>query len=194
MPRPRVPLIDRQMIVDAAIKILEADGLDGLSLRKLGSDLNVNPASIYHHFENKESILRAVTVRILREVEVPPDRYDWKRWMVESTINYWRVLVDKPFTIPIMLSGVRPSTEVGDRNRQMMTAAGIPIAKQRDITRGFEACALGSALLLTSRENIVHPGVMNPENLLRLQLSLLLEHFSEKGRPAKKPVNAVGKA
>lgn len=194
MARPKVPLIDRQLIVGAAIKILEADGLDGLSLRKLGSDLGVNPASIYHHFENKESILRAVTARILREVEVPPDRYDWKRWMIESTINYWRVLVEKPFTIPVMLSGVRPSTEVGDRNRQMMTAAGIPIAKQRDITRGFEACALGAALLVTSQENIVHPGVMNPENLLRLQLSLLLDHFSEKSKAPRKPVNSALKS
>ncbi len=179
MARPKEALIDRKSIVNAAVAILEKDGIDGFNLRKLANQLSVNPASFYHYFDGKDSILRGVAGQILREVELPPDRYEWKRWMVESTISYWRLIVRKPFIIPIMLQGFRPRTEVANRNEEMMSNAGIPLPYQREITRAFEACAIGTAMVTVTLPGGDAPSnVMAPEETLRLTLTLLLEHFA----------------
>src|SRR5581483_9217003 len=112
MSRPKEKLIDRQSIVLAAINRLELSGLDGLNLRQLGKDLNVNPASIYHYFDGKEEILRAAAGKLLREAIVPDPSEDWPNWFAQGALGYYRVLVAKPFLISIMLAGFKPRTEV----------------------------------------------------------------------------------
>ena len=57
MPRPKFALISRRKTLEAALHIIDTEGLDALSLRRLAIELNVNPASLYHHFSNKEEIL-----------------------------------------------------------------------------------------------------------------------------------------
>ena len=46
--------------------------MHALSIRRLGAELHVNGASLYHHFANKDEILQAVGRAVLAEIEVPP--------------------------------------------------------------------------------------------------------------------------
>ncbi|MFC4064901.1 TetR family transcriptional regulator [Actinoplanes subglobosus] len=48
-------------ILQAALNIVDADGVDALSMRKLAGQLGVNPMSIYHHVENKAALLDGLT-------------------------------------------------------------------------------------------------------------------------------------
>jgi AcrR family transcriptional regulator len=48
-------------ILQAALKIVDTDGVDALSMRKLAGQLGVNPMSIYHHVENKAALLDGLT-------------------------------------------------------------------------------------------------------------------------------------
>ena len=57
VPRPKVPLISKRKTLEAALRIIDAEGLESLSVRRLAIELNVNGASLYHHFKNKEEIL-----------------------------------------------------------------------------------------------------------------------------------------
>ena len=60
MVRPRTPLLSRERIVEVAVTVIDAEGLDALSTRRLARELGVQAPSLYNHFSTKEDILDAV--------------------------------------------------------------------------------------------------------------------------------------
>ncbi|WP_225827215.1 TetR/AcrR family transcriptional regulator [Streptomyces naphthomycinicus] len=48
-------------IYAAALRLIDADGVEALTMRKLATELDANPMSLYHHVPNKEAVLRGVT-------------------------------------------------------------------------------------------------------------------------------------
>jgi AcrR family transcriptional regulator len=69
-PADRLPLT-REGIASAALGIVDGEGLEGLSMRRLGSELGVEAMALYHHFRNKGEVLDAVMERMLDEIEWP---------------------------------------------------------------------------------------------------------------------------
>jgi TetR/AcrR family tetracycline transcriptional repressor len=64
-----VPLLHRADVVDGAIALLDAEGLDGLTTRKLGASLNIDGSALYRHFPNKEALLDAVADRLVAGID-----------------------------------------------------------------------------------------------------------------------------
>ncbi|MEV5956077.1 TetR family transcriptional regulator [Streptomyces sp. NPDC051987] len=54
-----VPLTEAG-IYAAALRLIDADGVEALTMRKLATELDANPMSLYHHVPNKEAVLRGV--------------------------------------------------------------------------------------------------------------------------------------
>src|SRR5213079_2501764 len=52
--------LKRELILDAARKVFEAEGLDGASLRAIAGAAGYTPAALYFHFESKEAIYAQV--------------------------------------------------------------------------------------------------------------------------------------
>jgi len=59
--KPGDPRLTRDGILLAALRIVDADGVEALSMRKLAADLGVNPMSLYHHVRNKAALLEGLT-------------------------------------------------------------------------------------------------------------------------------------
>jgi AcrR family transcriptional regulator len=75
---PHVPL-SREAIVEAALRVLDRDGMDGLSMRKVGDELGTGAASLYWHVRNKGELLQLLFERITEEAELPePDPSRWQ--------------------------------------------------------------------------------------------------------------------
>jgi AcrR family transcriptional regulator len=75
--RGREP-ITREAIVDTALRLLDKDGLDELSMRRLADELDTGPASLYWHVGSKDGLLELIFDRVIGEVELPapePDRW-----------------------------------------------------------------------------------------------------------------------
>ena len=73
----RKPL-SREAITDAALRIVDAEGLDGLSMRRLAEELATGPASLYAHVSGKPELLQLLIDRVAGEIEAPepdPDRW-----------------------------------------------------------------------------------------------------------------------
>jgi AcrR family transcriptional regulator len=64
-----VALLHRADVVDGAIELLDAEGLDGLTTRKLGASLNVDGSALYRHFPNKEALLEGIADRIVQDID-----------------------------------------------------------------------------------------------------------------------------
>jgi len=77
----RAPLT-RETIVEKALEILDTDGVDGISMRRLGEALGVEAMALYHHFPNKDAILDGVAARIIEEtgpaMPLEEAASDWK--------------------------------------------------------------------------------------------------------------------
>ncbi|HEX6476307.1 MAG TPA: TetR/AcrR family transcriptional regulator [Acidimicrobiales bacterium] len=77
-PAPRVPLtVDT--IVEAAGRVLDREGMDGLSMRKVAEELGTGAGSLYGHVRNKEALLQLLFERVVEEIELPePDPSRWQ--------------------------------------------------------------------------------------------------------------------
>lgn len=94
--RQRRPL-SQELIVDTAMRILDAEGFDALSMRRVAVDLRTGPASLYAHVANKDELLELMIDRIVGEMDIPaadPDR--WQEQIVESALAAHRVWTRHP--------------------------------------------------------------------------------------------------
>lgn len=70
--RRRRPALTRERIVKVALRLIDAHGLDALSMRRLGAALGVEAMALYHHFAGKGALLDAVLEMLADETELPP--------------------------------------------------------------------------------------------------------------------------
>jgi AcrR family transcriptional regulator len=96
-----VPL-SREQIVRAAIELADADGLDTLSLRRLGAKMGAGATSLYWHVANKEELLDLVLDEILGEVDVPAPSEDWRADLEAAARDLRRVLLAHRYTVVLM--------------------------------------------------------------------------------------------
>jgi TetR/AcrR family transcriptional regulator, tetracycline repressor protein len=98
--------LTRAAVVDRALRLADADGLDALTIRKLATDLGVTPMALYWHFRSKDELLEGLAERLWGEIDVNVDRAapwpDQLRWLLESLL---RVLRAHPAASQLMLRG-----------------------------------------------------------------------------------------
>jgi AcrR family transcriptional regulator len=80
-------------IVEAAYQIVQNDGLGALSMRKLGTALDVDAMAVYHHVASKQALLALVTARALSEMAEPPSSSTpWDRRIEQWALGYWDIV------------------------------------------------------------------------------------------------------
>jgi AcrR family transcriptional regulator len=71
--------LSRDAIVDAALRVLERDGAEGFSMRRVASELGTGAGALYWHVANKEELLLLAFDRVVDDVRLPePDPARWK--------------------------------------------------------------------------------------------------------------------
>jgi AcrR family transcriptional regulator/SAM-dependent methyltransferase len=107
------PGLNRDRVVDTALAIVDRDGLDGLTMRRLAGELGVEAMSLYHWFPNKAAILDALVEAAIREtatrVDATPEA-GWRANLRALAMGYRLVLLAHPNTVPCM--GGRPGKSV----------------------------------------------------------------------------------
>jgi TetR/AcrR family tetracycline transcriptional repressor len=112
MPRRagREPLT-RERIVSAALRLIDDVGLEQLSMRRLGSELGVDPMAVYHHVPNKDALLHAVVHQVFSDMPAPPPDGPWRdrvrRWaetyrsVAEAHPNLVLRIVSEPAAVAV---------------------------------------------------------------------------------------------
>lgn len=101
MTRSR-PRLTRDRIVDVALRIVDADGLDALTMRRLGGELGVDPMMVYRHVADKDALLHQVLDRVRSEMVVPHPPPDDLAELFETVfVEYRRVLAAHPNVISL---------------------------------------------------------------------------------------------
>ena len=122
--------LTRDAIVDAALVLLDREGIAGLSMRRLAKELDVGAASLYWHVGDKEELLGLLLDRIVGETEVPdPDPANWQEQMKELGRESRRLLQRHRDAAQISMGRVPVgpnSMPVMERNLAILVAAGLP--------------------------------------------------------------------
>lgn len=94
----RLPL-SRARVAEAALARIDAEGLDALSMRKLGADLGVEAMSLYNHVRNKDDLLAAVSELLHGKVlayYTPDAGASWQDKARSMARAWWRVGLEHP--------------------------------------------------------------------------------------------------
>lgn len=161
MARPRKPLLSRALIVEAAGALVDAEGLEAVSTRRLAAALGVSGPSLYNHFRTKDEILDAVADSVSERVDLsmfelltPPGTGtevggDWRTALHDWAHSYRDALSDHPNIVPVLARGPgrRPAgLRVADAVFGAMTAAGWPPAQATRIGALMRYFILGAAV------------------------------------------------
>lgn len=151
MARPSKPLIDPDEVVTKALEHIDADGLERFSVRKLATDLGVDPSSLYHHFADKEAILGAVRMKVLADAhfpDVPVGVLPWQEFLRQTISAYRRALLRHPNAVPLMNPSVKPTfASLRELGVAELLRGGVPDEYVCAIIDSAETLAYGSALL-----------------------------------------------
>jgi TetR/AcrR family transcriptional regulator, tetracycline repressor protein len=100
----REPLT-RERILSSALAMIDRDGLDALSMRRLAAELDVSAMSLYNHVPNKDSLLEGVVEAVLQEIELESVRHeDWAEGLKQGFHSFRAALLAHPHALPLLHS------------------------------------------------------------------------------------------
>jgi AcrR family transcriptional regulator len=143
-------LLTRQIIIDTAIRIIDAEGLAAFSTRRLARELRINQASLYHHFRSKDEILDGIRFEVLREVRVPGyGQKPWPEWIVAACVATRSALLAHPNIAPLVYREITDITtfEVRNEGAALLVKQGVPLRLVAALISSFDSLAFGSAVL-----------------------------------------------
>lgn len=106
MESPKRQPLSRERILEAAVDFVDREGLEALSMRKLGAELGVEAMSLYNHVPGKDALLDGMVEVLLRDLDVPPEGDDWEVRVRESYRRFRRLAHGHPNVFPLLI--VRP--------------------------------------------------------------------------------------
>jgi AcrR family transcriptional regulator len=153
---PKLPLT-RERILDAAIELLDRDGLDGLSMRKLGAALGVEAMSLYNHIPNKAELLDGIHERILLSLE-PSNARTWQGFVRHQALALHRALLAHPHAIPLFATrpaSTRAAIERLDQYLAVLLKAGFKPPHALSIVQLVAQLVVGHVMWSTAVEVVV---------------------------------------
>lgn len=128
-PRRRRTTLDREGIVAAAIRIIDAEGADALSMRRLGVELGSGATSVYRHVRDKEELIGLAFDAITGEIPLPDPGAPWEEALAASAHGVREIFRrHRGFVLVIgRRAAIGPRTlELLERLLGILRAAGFP--------------------------------------------------------------------
>jgi AcrR family transcriptional regulator len=123
--------LSRERIVDAAIALIERDGTEALSMRRLGSDLGVEGMAIYRYVDGRDALVSAIGDRLLEPLHGVAMSGGWRAAADAFATALRAIALQYPETFPLV--GLQPL----DTPTKLQTVERLLDAVIGD---GFDAC------------------------------------------------------
>lgn len=152
MPRPPAdaPLLSSDLIYATALRLIDQDGLDALSMRKLAAELKVTPRSLYHYVPTKDALLREVYKVVLSELELPNSKgNDWQSNLRQLARSFRALCGRHQNVAPYFLAGHDPvtrDTAIFEVLFNLLVEADVPEAQVISVSRSLVAFLTGYIL------------------------------------------------
>ena len=111
--------LSRSMILQTALAIVDRDGVDGLSMRRLSVALGRDPVMLYRHVANKAAVLDGVAEIVLAQLSVDNTDSDWAAQLRTVAHRFRHLALTHPNVVPLLVT--RPlATPLGQRPPGML--------------------------------------------------------------------------
>jgi AcrR family transcriptional regulator len=179
-PTPaRRPRLNRDLVLATALRLIDAESLDALTMRRLGQELGRDPMALYRYADNRAALLDGVSELVLSELVIHPDDRDWKSQLRQTAHEFRRIALAHPHVVPLLVTrplstplGLRPLGTLRPLEQilSLLTRAGFAPADALHVYRAYYGYLYGH-ILNELQEFIVDPE--EKEHLLRLGLHRL---------------------
>lgn len=122
--------LSQEKICRAALEVIANEGLEGLSMRRLATELSVEAASLYNHVKNKAQLLDLIQESLFKQLSVPKEQ-QWQLYLKKFAISMRKELLQHPNVVPLFAT--RPSVGVAaleqtEKAFSILRAAGFKYA------------------------------------------------------------------
>ena len=152
MGRPHTPLLDRDRIADAALKLTDRRG--DFTILDLSRALKVTPAAIYHHVDGRDGIVTLLRQKMARTVDASAfGQLPWDEALRRWAISYRETFAAHPGTIGMLAAEPVADPAVHAQYERAVTAledADFPRHTVLAVITATESLVLGSALDLAA--------------------------------------------
>lgn len=100
--QPDQPALSRAAIVREAVAALDAEGIEQLSMRKLGTRLNAGATSLYRHVATKDELMELAIDEVFAEITVPDPGPDWRAGVTEAAISFRATALRHPWLSSVL--------------------------------------------------------------------------------------------
>jgi AcrR family transcriptional regulator len=95
--RPRANGLSLERIFEAAVTLIEAEGLEGVTMRRIAEVLDTGPASLYRHVSGRDELLVLLADRLLPDaLPAPKTAPDWRAGCEQIAHSYRKLLLGNP--------------------------------------------------------------------------------------------------
>lgn len=129
--RPAKPALTRAGIVAAAVAVMQAEGLDRVTMRRIAQELDTGAASLYVYVHNTAELHAAMLEELLGQVDLTPVTAagDWRDRLIRVLWSYTRILFEQPGLAQSVLV-TRPSgpayLSLAEGILALLSVGGIP--------------------------------------------------------------------
>ncbi|MEC5179149.1 TetR/AcrR family transcriptional regulator C-terminal domain-containing protein [Arthrobacter sp. CG_A4] len=171
--------LSRELVLSAALALVDAEGLDALTMRRLGQELGRDPMGLYRYAENRAALLDGVSELVLNELSIFPDDPDWQAQLRHIAHDLRRLALRHPNVVPLLVTrplstplGLRPLGTLRPLEQilSLLIDAGFTPADALHVYRAYYGYLYGH-ILNELQEIIADPD--ENEALLRLGLHRL---------------------
>lgn len=144
--RPLKPLITREATAAHAIRIIDAEGFDALSVQAVARAMGVTAPSLYYHFKDKDELLALVAFELLKQMGegAHPDAA-WEDRVIELAVNTRRVILRHANAAPVLLRFFPRKLMLGAYERTLADCP-YPPAHHAAVLEAVEKLTYGAAL------------------------------------------------
>jgi AcrR family transcriptional regulator len=146
------PTLTHELLVKTALRIADEEGLDALSMRRLGAELGVDPMAAYRHLPNKKALLAAVVEAVLADADVEMDPSSpWQEQFRQVAHAYLAaILAHSPAVARLaatMPMNTLDSLRIVEHGAAVLASAGVPLADAVLAVQAVGQLTSGSVLL-----------------------------------------------
>jgi AcrR family transcriptional regulator len=151
--RKERPSLTREQIVAEALRLLDGDGIEALSMRKLAAGLGAGATSLYWHVANRDELIELVIDEIYGELDLPEvgAAQDWRAASRRFARSIRSATLRHPWMVSVLdhlvAAYLGPNlTEASERMLAVYEAAGFDLPEAERVLNALSSFVIGSAM------------------------------------------------
>jgi AcrR family transcriptional regulator len=158
-----VPVVrlDRERILDAVERIVSSEGLATLTMRRIGTELGVDPTAVYRHFRNKQALLNALAERLfLTEPDLDPEQpwQDRLRALAWHSLGRYRAHPDLGMLLARQNDDIAGLIQIRELTLALLDEAGLDVEQAAMMSHLLENQVVGCGLFFAISDYKRDPG------------------------------------